>query len=134
MALLNDVVMAQGDPPLGFLNPLIYQYGTTAFNDITTGNNPGCGTDGFYAALNWDPITGPLEHMHPHTHTLTHTHQLRVLRARCVSRPLTTDVLVAAVVVVPFIAGWGTPNWPMWVDLVSGQLRGQSEPLSQHPS
>jgi len=58
ITLLNDVVMAQGDPPLGFLNPRIYQYGQIAFNDVTTGNNPGCGTDGFYAATYWDPVTG----------------------------------------------------------------------------
>ena len=29
-----------------------------AFNDITNGTNPACGTDGFPAAEGWDPITG----------------------------------------------------------------------------
>jgi len=56
-ALLNDLRYQAGKPPLGFLNPLIYQ-NPTAFNDITTGNNPGCGTQGFYAAPGWDPVTG----------------------------------------------------------------------------
>jgi len=57
IALLNDVRLNAGKPPLGFLNPLIYQNGQV-FNDITTGNNPGCGTNGFYAAEAWDPVTG----------------------------------------------------------------------------
>jgi hypothetical protein len=29
-----------------------------AFNDITTGSNPGCSTNGFSAAKGWDPVTG----------------------------------------------------------------------------
>ena len=28
------------------------------FHDITEGNNPGCGTNGFPAASGWDPSTG----------------------------------------------------------------------------
>ena len=59
VALLNDLRLNAGKSPLGFLNPLIYQNGA-AFNDITTGNNPGCSTKGFYAAQAWDPITGQL--------------------------------------------------------------------------
>ena len=42
---------------LGLLNPFLYQ-NPTAFNDITQGNNPGCGTSGFEAAKGWDPVTG----------------------------------------------------------------------------
>ncbi|KAL0069551.1 hypothetical protein AAF712_003209 [Marasmius tenuissimus] len=57
IALLNDVRLAAGRPSLGFLNPLIYQNGA-AFNDITSGNNPGCGTNGFTAGSGWDPVTG----------------------------------------------------------------------------
>lgn len=30
----------------------------SAFNDVTTGNNPGCNTNGFTAAVGWDPDTG----------------------------------------------------------------------------
>ena len=56
-ALLNDRRVAAGKPPLGFLNPLMYMH-PDAFLPITEGTNPGCGTDGFYAAKGWDPLTG----------------------------------------------------------------------------
>ncbi|KAI0090980.1 tripeptidyl peptidase A [Irpex rosettiformis] len=61
VALLNDARIKAGLPTLGFLNPLIYAIGAThptAFNDITTGNNPGCGTEGFNATVGWDAVTG----------------------------------------------------------------------------
>ncbi|KAJ8517886.1 hypothetical protein ONZ45_g4995 [Pleurotus djamor] len=58
VALLNDVRISNGDAPLGFLNPLLYSTGAAGFNDITTGSNPGCGTDGFPALAGWDPATG----------------------------------------------------------------------------
>ncbi|KAI0666436.1 family S53 protease [Trametes maxima] len=58
-ALLNDEFAAVGEPPLGFLNPLLYSLaGTAAFNDVTSGSNPGCNTLGFPAVKGWDPITG----------------------------------------------------------------------------
>jgi tripeptidyl-peptidase-1 len=57
VSLLNDYRLANGKPPLGFLNPLIYTK-PTAFNDITSGSNPGCGTRGFTAGAGWDPVTG----------------------------------------------------------------------------
>jgi len=56
-SLLNDIRFSLGKSPLGWLNPLIYQ-NPQAFNDITQGNNPGCGTQGFFAAPGWDPVTG----------------------------------------------------------------------------
>jgi len=55
ISLLNDARIAAGKPPLGFLNPLIYSIGNRAFNDITVGNNPGCGTQGFFCVKGWDP-------------------------------------------------------------------------------
>ncbi|KAI0738978.1 peptidase S8/S53 domain-containing protein [Daedaleopsis nitida] len=58
VALLNDELLNEGKSPLGFLNPLLYAKGAAAFNDITTGSNPGCGTDGFPAQPGWDPVTG----------------------------------------------------------------------------
>ncbi|KAH9837729.1 peptidase S8/S53 domain-containing protein [Rhodofomes roseus] len=61
VSLLNDARIASGKSTLGFLNPLIYALnaGTvTGFNDITVGNNPGCGTEGFNATIGWDPVTG----------------------------------------------------------------------------
>jgi len=58
-ALLNDYLISNGKPPLGFLNPLIYaSTSASAFNDITSGSNPGCNTQGFSAARGWDPVTG----------------------------------------------------------------------------
>ncbi|KAG7447496.1 tripeptidyl peptidase A [Guyanagaster necrorhizus] len=58
-ALLNDARLSKGLPTLGFVNPLLYKGKVSAtFNDITVGNNPGCGTPGFNATKGWDPITG----------------------------------------------------------------------------
>ncbi|CDO69264.1 hypothetical protein BN946_scf185042.g166 [Trametes cinnabarina] len=58
VALLNDRFIAAGKPAMGFLNPFLYSTGKSALNDITEGNNPGCGTNGFPAATGWDPVTG----------------------------------------------------------------------------
>ncbi|KAI0272273.1 subtilisin-like protein [Gloeopeniophorella convolvens] len=58
ISLLNDFLIAQGKPPLGFLNPLLYSTGVAGLNDITSGTNPGCGTQGFSAVKGWDPVTG----------------------------------------------------------------------------
>ncbi|KAG6910769.1 hypothetical protein DXG01_007656 [Tephrocybe rancida] len=55
VALLNDVRLGNGLPPLGFLNPLLYTKGLTGFNDVTIGHNSGCGTTGFNATVGWDP-------------------------------------------------------------------------------
>ncbi|KAJ7700742.1 subtilisin-like protein [Mycena rosella] len=57
IGLLNDQLITAGKPVLGFLNPWIYA-NPGAFSDITTGNNPGCGTTGFPAMAGWDPVTG----------------------------------------------------------------------------
>ncbi|KIP08279.1 hypothetical protein PHLGIDRAFT_88390 [Phlebiopsis gigantea 11061_1 CR5-6] len=61
VALINDARMQKKKAPLGFLNPLIYTLNLldkSAFNDITSGSNPGCGTPGFNATAGWDPVTG----------------------------------------------------------------------------
>ncbi|EJD41708.1 family S53 protease [Auricularia subglabra TFB-10046 SS5] len=59
VALLNERLADSGRPPLGFLNPFLYSNaGVAALNDITTGNNPGCNTNGFPAVAGWDPVTG----------------------------------------------------------------------------
>ncbi|KAJ2930578.1 hypothetical protein H1R20_g6516, partial [Candolleomyces eurysporus] len=58
VALLNDHRLRSHRPPLGFLNPLLYTRGLAGFNDITSGKNPGCGTEGFNATAGWDPVTG----------------------------------------------------------------------------
>jgi tripeptidyl-peptidase-1 len=54
IALLNDIRVSQGEKPLGFLNPWLYSQGKTGLNDITVGNNPGCGTPGFNVSVPWD--------------------------------------------------------------------------------
>lgn len=58
IAMLNDELVAAGKSPLGFLNPFLYSTGASALADITTGSNPGCGTNGFPALAGWDPATG----------------------------------------------------------------------------
>ncbi|GJJ71782.1 tripeptidyl-peptidase I [Entomortierella parvispora] len=59
IALLNDELISAGKPRLGFLNPLLYSpAGASGLTDITSGNNPGCNTNGFSAIKGWDPVTG----------------------------------------------------------------------------
>ncbi|KAH9047968.1 subtilisin-like protein [Lactarius deliciosus] len=58
ISLLNDYLITNGRPPLGFLNIRLYDDGFAGLNDITSGSNPGCGTNGFSAAPGWDPVTG----------------------------------------------------------------------------
>ncbi|TFK64203.1 tripeptidyl peptidase A [Pluteus cervinus] len=58
IALLNEVRLRQGRPPLGFLNPFIYSIGSSGFTDILSGHNSGCGTPGFNVTKGWDPVTG----------------------------------------------------------------------------
>ncbi|KAH9018855.1 subtilisin-like protein [Lactarius pseudohatsudake] len=58
VSLLNDYLISTGRPKLGFLNLLLYGHGRDGVNDITSGSNPGCGTDGFTAIPGWDPVTG----------------------------------------------------------------------------
>ncbi|KAJ6552290.1 peptidase S8/S53 domain-containing protein [Mycena vulgaris] len=59
LTLINDARIAAGKAPIGYINPTIYsaQF-ASAFNDVTNGTNPGCGTTGFQAAEGWDPGTG----------------------------------------------------------------------------
>ncbi|OCH90819.1 subtilisin-like protein [Obba rivulosa] len=59
LTAINDARLSQGKSPIGFINPTIYSDAFQGlFNDITTGSNPGCGTDGFTAEVGWDPVTG----------------------------------------------------------------------------
>jgi len=58
ISLLNDYLISKGEPGLSFFNPRIYSDFLPGFNDITSGTNPGCGTDGFSAIVGWDPVTG----------------------------------------------------------------------------
>jgi tripeptidyl-peptidase-1 len=59
ITLINDARLAAGKSPVGFINPAIYSaHFRAAFHDIVSGNNPGCGTDGFEAVEGWDPVSG----------------------------------------------------------------------------
>eukprot|EP01136_Pigoraptor_vietnamica_P018708 Opistho-1_new@5511 len=62
VALLNDDRLNAGKSTLGHLAPLLYDLGKNhpeAFNDITSGSNPGgVGCPGFKASKGWDPATG----------------------------------------------------------------------------
>ena len=58
MALVNQQAIANGNPPLGFVNPAIYNIGLgsgygAAFHDITSGSN-----GGFSAVTGYDLVTG----------------------------------------------------------------------------
>ena len=56
ISLLNDFLNSTGRAYLGFLNPWLYRNGALSLNDIKSGFNPGCGTDGFEANAGWDPV------------------------------------------------------------------------------
>ncbi|KAH9035172.1 subtilisin-like protein [Lactarius deliciosus] len=58
ISLLNDYRISNGKAPLGFLNVWLYGICLEGLNDITSGSNPGCNTDGFSAVPGWDPVTG----------------------------------------------------------------------------
>ena len=68
MALLNNARLSRKQPPLGFLNPFLYQYGYKGLTDIVDGKSTGCGEfsgakspipdAGWSAAKGWDPVTG----------------------------------------------------------------------------
>jgi tripeptidyl-peptidase I len=47
---LNSERLEAGKSTLGFLNPILYSH-PEVLNDITTGHNYGCGTEGFPAAM-----------------------------------------------------------------------------------
>ncbi|KAI0123399.1 Pro-kumamolisin [Xylariales sp. AK1849] len=59
VALVNDALIAEGKPTLGFLNPWLYSgAGANAFTDITQGSTTGCNTSGFPAMKGWDAASG----------------------------------------------------------------------------
>lgn len=57
-SVLNDYRKSKGQGNLGFINPLLYGKGRSAVRDVTSGNNPGCGSNGFYASQGWDAASG----------------------------------------------------------------------------
>lgn len=57
ITLINEERLNAGRGPIGFLNPSIYKH-PEMFNDVTIGDNPGCGTRGFPCSKGWDGATG----------------------------------------------------------------------------
>jgi tripeptidyl-peptidase-1 len=57
-ALVNDALISEGKPAMGWLNPWLYSKGSAAFNDIVAGSNTGCNTAGFPAKPGWDAASG----------------------------------------------------------------------------
>ena len=64
-ALANQQAAANGQPPIGFINPALYAIGKSSryastFHDTTVGNNTNtcCGTNRFYACPGYDLCTG----------------------------------------------------------------------------
>lgn len=58
VALVNDALLAEGRPPLGFLNPWLYKEGWKAFTDVRQGSTKGCNTTGWEAGVWWDAASG----------------------------------------------------------------------------
>ncbi|KAI0505389.1 Pro-kumamolisin [Xylaria bambusicola] len=58
ISLINDNLLNEGRPPLGFLNPWLYTSARDGFRDVVHGSNRGCGTQGFEAVPGWDAATG----------------------------------------------------------------------------
>ncbi|KAH9990680.1 Pro-kumamolisin [Xylariaceae sp. FL0662B] len=58
IAMINDALLAEGRPPMGFLNPWLYSSALSGLRDVTYGSNRGCDTLGFEAVKGWDAATG----------------------------------------------------------------------------
>jgi hypothetical protein len=64
LALVNQQLVSQGQPTVGYLNPTLYAIGLSAnydsiFHDITSGNNDCCGQSLYYHAVaGYDLVTG----------------------------------------------------------------------------
>ena len=57
-SLVNDALAAKGKPPMGWLNPWLYQHGFEAFTDVVNGSSIGCSGPGFGASKGWDVASG----------------------------------------------------------------------------
>jgi len=71
LTLINDYLLANKKPSVGFVNPLLYQLAAEypeTFYDVTYGDNKcgdvlhppyiDCCADGYKTSLGWDPVTG----------------------------------------------------------------------------
>lgn len=58
VALVNDALIAEGKPPMGWLNPWLYGGGYKSFKDVVSGSASGCNGTGFPAQVGWDAVSG----------------------------------------------------------------------------
>ena len=60
IALMNEGLSKQGKPPVGLINPILYQLpaASSSFHDIVNGNNDLEGLGKYAARPSWDPCTG----------------------------------------------------------------------------
>lgn len=69
ISLTNAYLADQNKPPMGWVNPFLYQYSSNFFSDVTSGSNRGLESNstsmtcyvcqyGYYAGVGWDPVTG----------------------------------------------------------------------------
>jgi tripeptidyl-peptidase I len=54
---INGERLKKSKSPVGFILPALYS-NPHVLDDVTEGDNPGCGTRGFKTAKGWDPVTG----------------------------------------------------------------------------
>ncbi|KAH9053379.1 peptidase S8/S53 domain-containing protein [Lactarius vividus] len=104
ISLLNDYLITNGRPSLGFLNIRLYDDGFAGLNDITSGSNPDCGTDGFSAVPGWDPVRPA---------RLVFLHFLRWLTC------------------VGYVTGLGTPDFEKLQNIFMAPLEGGTEQGNQ---
>lgn len=57
MTRINEARLNAGKTTVGDVHQALYK-NPGLFNDIKTGDNPGCGTYGFNATKGWDPVSG----------------------------------------------------------------------------
>lgn len=112
IALLNDARISTNKRPLGFLNPLLYTVGIAGLNDITSGSNPGCGTNGFNVSI-WSssPLHGSLT-------TYTYVSYRRPLDGIQVRNCL---IILAGLllITITLVTGLGTPNFKKLKEIVT---------------
>jgi tripeptidyl-peptidase-1 len=64
VSLINTIRLNNNMPPVGFANPVLYQFKDRIANDIDEGDNrctsnpSKCCSQGFHATKGWDPASG----------------------------------------------------------------------------
>jgi hypothetical protein len=66
ISLTNAYLANLNQPPMGWVNPFLYQFSNKFINDVTSGSNRGLSGNsscnvcqyGYYAGQGWDPVSG----------------------------------------------------------------------------